>query len=417
MRDLFASRMECLGSLDLKQMFELADRPGMISFAGGFPSPDLFPLEDMATISEQVVTSMGREALQYGVTQGYPALRRHISHYMKTIGVAAEVEDVFIVSGSQQGLEFSAKLLLNRGDIVFCESPTYIGAINAFRSFECEFVEVAFDKDGMIPEILEELIVKAEKRCQELSLKEGEYRFGVPKVIYVVPDFQNPSGRTWSAERRQAVYDIAVRHNVMIVEDNPYGALRFDGETIAPIKSLDDEGRVIFLGTFSKTLAPGLRIGWAIVSNEIFDKFSALKQAADLQSGVMAQRQISVFLDSCDFKQHVKHLAVIYQQRRDCMIRAIEHYFPSSVRYEVPSGGLFLWVQVRDDIDTRKLLAEAIEENVAFVPGTACFPNGGGERFMRLNYSSMREELLEEGIARLGAILQRYESQGKQKEK
>ncbi len=415
MKRLTSNRMSGEKSLEIKEMFDLAKKPGMISFAGGFPAPELFPFERIVAVTEKAIMEHGKESLQYGITEGLMPLRKHIASYMTKFNINAKEEDIFILSGSQQGLEFSGKLFLNKGDIVFCESPTYIGAIDAFGSYECQFVEIESDADGMIPEDLEEKIIRSREGHFDTWIggkvdvgQRGIAAYGEPKIIYVIPDFQNPSGRTWSLARRKAIYEIAARQNVIIVEDNPYGPLRFEGEDIPPIKSMDTDGRVIFLGTFSKTFAPGLRIGWVVASQEILSDFSILKQAADLQSSSLAQRQISLFLDEYDFKVHVAHLASVYKKRRDAMVRAIQTYFPSDVVYEIPKGGLFMWLALDSRINTKLLLRECIKQNVAFVPGEAFFPNGGGEHFMRLNYSNMNEEMIDKGIKCLGEIVENF---------
>lgn len=393
MEELFAKRMQIAKASEIREILKLTTRPDIISFAGGLPAPELFPVEEMIEVSGKVLKTMGREALQYGPTEGYLPLRNHIVAHMRERGVEVNADNILILSGSQQGLDFSGKVFLDEGDVVFCESPSYLGALNAFRSYLCNFKAVETDENGMNLSDLEKKIEEAKT--------EGH----TPKFVYVIPDFQNPSGKTWSFERRKGLYDIAVKHNIAIVEDNPYGALRFEGEVIPPIKSLDRDGRVVFLGTFSKTFTPGLRLGWAAASKELLAKFNIAKQAADLQASTISQRELSVFLDNYDFNGHVKHLIEVYKKRRDLMVETMKRTFPEGAKYVIPQGGLFMWVELPERIDTKKLLEKAIERKVAFVPGASFFPDANVHNCMRLNYSNMTEERIVEGIERLAELL------------
>lgn len=389
MEHLYSDRVKNIKASEIREILKLTQRPEIISFAGGLPAPELFPIEALKTVSVKVLETMGKEALQYSTTEGYDPLRVKIAERMARVGITATKDDILITNGSQQGLDFSGKVFINPGDYVLCESPSYLGAINAFKAYECEFKEIETDAEGMNIAHLEQVIQATPKA----------------KFIYVIPDFQNPSGRTWSTERRKGLVEIANRYNLVIIEDNPYGELNFEEETFQAVKSYDTEGRVIYLGTFSKTFSPGIRIGWVLASPEILNKYIMVKQGADLQSSSISQRELNLYLDMYDFDAHIASIKSVYKKRRDLMMSTIKAEFPEQVKYIMPTGGLFAWVELPKHIDTRKVLEVAIQNLVAFVPGGSFFPNGGQENFMRLNFSNMPEEKIVEGIQRLGKIL------------
>lgn len=389
MEHLYSDRVKNIKASEIREILKLTQRPEIISFAGGLPAPELFPIEALKTVSVKVLETMGKEALQYSTTEGYDPLRVKIAERMARVGIKATKDDILITNGSQQGLDFSGKVFINPGDFVLCESPSYLGAINAFKAYECEFKEIETDAEGMNLAHLEQVIQATPKA----------------KFIYVIPDFQNPSGRTWSTERRKGLVEIANRFNMVIIEDNPYGELNFEEQTYNAVKSYDTEGRVIYLGTFSKTFSPGIRIGWVLASPEILNKYIMVKQGADLQSSSISQRELNMYLDMYDFDAHIASIKSVYKKRRDLMMSTIKAEFPEQVKYIMPTGGLFAWVELPKHIDTRKVLEVAIQNLVAFVPGGSFFPNGGQENFMRLNFSNMPEEKIVEGIQRLGKIL------------
>lgn len=389
MEHLYSDRVKNIKASEIREILKLTQRPEIISFAGGLPAPELFPIEALKTVSVKVLETMGKEALQYSTTEGYDPLRVKIAERMARVGITATKDDILITNGSQQGLDFSGKVFINPGDYVLCESPSYLGAINAFKAYECEFKEIETDAEGMNIAHLEQVIQATPKA----------------KFIYVIPDFQNPSGRTWSTERRKGLVEIANRYNLVIIEDNPYGELNFEEETFQAVKSYDTEGRVIYLGTYSKTFSPGIRIGWVLASPEILNKYIMVKQGADLQSSSISQRELNLYLDMYDFDAHIASIKSVYKKRRDLMMSTIKAEFPEQVKYIMPTGGLFAWVELPKHIDTRKVLEVAIQNLVAFVPGGSFFPNGGQENFMRLNFSNMPEEKIVEGIQRLGKIL------------
>ncbi len=385
----YSSRMEKTKASEIRELLKLTIRPEIISFAGGLPAPELFPVEEMKKVSQKVLEENGREALQYSPTEGFPPLREKIAKRMEFVGVNTEADNILITNGSQQGLDFSGKIFLNPDDVVIVESPSYLGAINAFKAYECKFLEIPTDDDGMIMEELEKALETTEN----------------VKMIYVIPDFQNPSGRTWSLQRRERLIEIANKYDLPVVEDNPYGELRFEGERLPSIKSMDKDERVIFLGTFSKTFCPGLRIGWVCASDEVLNKYILIKQGADLQSNSMSQRELNAFLEDYDLDKHIEKIKDLYKGRRDLMLETMKEHFPAEVKYTHPEGGLFTWAVLPEHINARELMAKALERNVAFVPGGSFFPNGGNENTMRINYSNMPEERIVEGIKILGEVI------------
>lgn len=385
----FAKRMEGIKASEIRELLKLTTRPEIISFAGGLPAPELFPIEEMKKVTIKVLEEQGKQALQYSTTEGHQPLREKIARSMNIFGIQAEADDILITSGSQQGLDFSGKIFLNPGDVVVCESPSYLGALNAFKAYECEFVEVPTDDHGMIMEELEKVLANTPQA----------------RMIYVIPDFQNPTGKTWPVDRRKRLVELANQYDLPIVEDNPYGQLRFEGEIPPSIKSFDTEGRVIYLGTFSKTFCPGLRIGWVFASPEILNKYITVKQGADLQASSISQRELDMFLDMYNLDEHVEKIKSIYRKRRDLMLNTMKELFPQEVKFTYPEGGLFTWVELPEHVNARDLMVKALERNVAFVPGGSFFPNGGHENTFRMNYSNMPEDKIVEGIKRLAEVL------------
>ncbi len=385
----FAERMDNLKASEIRELLKLTERPEIISFAGGLPAPELFPVEEMKRVAIEVLEEGGQQALQYSATEGYAPLREKIVKRMEPIGIVGNAENVLITNGSQQGLDFSGKIFINPGDVVICESPSYLGAINAFKAYSPKFVEITTDDNGMDMEELEGVLSSTEN----------------VKMIYVIPDFQNPSGRTWSIDRRKKLVELANKYDLPIIEDNPYGELIFEGERMPSIKSFDTEGRVVFLGTFSKTFCPGLRVGWVYAENDLVQKYILVKQGADLQSNTMVQREINKFLELYDLDAHVEKIKDVYRRRRDIMLSTMKECFPAGVKYTYPTGGLFTWVELPVHLNAREVFVKAIEKNVAFVPGGSFYPNGGNENTFRLNYSNMSEEKIKEGIIRLGGLL------------
>lgn len=385
----FARRVDRMKASEIREILKVTERPEVISFAGGLPAPELFPVEEMKAVCTAVLSDDGRAALQYSTTEGYQPLRELISARMAEAGITSSSDNVLIVTGSQQGLDLTGKVFLDEGDIVICESPTYLAAINAFKTYLPQFVEVAMDEQGMVMTALEE------------ALK----RYPQAKFIYTIPDFQNPTGRTMSIKRRKKLVELANQYDVMILEDNPYGELRFAGEHIPPVKAFDTEGRVIYQSTFSKVLTPGIRVGWLCAAPEVLQKYVIFKQSTDLHTNTMAQRQVSKFIEMFDLNKHIEKIRKVYKIRRDLMLETIKNEFPEGVTYTQPDGGLFLWVELPETINARDLLISCLENHVAFVPGGAFFPNGGKENTLRLNFSNMSEDRIVEGVARIGKLI------------
>jgi 2-aminoadipate transaminase len=385
----FAKRMDGIKASEIRELLKLTQRPEVISFAGGLPAPELFPIEIMKDIAKEVLDENGHKALQYGTTEGHLPLREMIAKRMAKVGIDVTAENILITSGSQQGLDFSGKIFLDPGDVVLCESPSYLGAINAFKAYQPKFVDVPTDDEGMIMSELEKILETTERI----------------KLIYVIPDFQNPSGRTWSIERRKKLVELANKYNLPIVEDNPYGELRFEGEIPPAVKHFDTEGRVIFLGTFSKTFCPGMRLGWTCADKEALQKYILVKQGADLQASTISQMELAKFLEKYDLDSHIEKIKNVYRKRRDLMLNTMKEEFPIEVKFTYPEGGLFTWVILPEHINARELAVKALEKNVAFVPGGSFFPNGGHENTFRLNYSNMDEERIVEGIKRLAQVI------------
>lgn len=395
MRMKFANRIDSLRASDIREILKITQRAEVISFAGGLPAPELFPVEEMKQISRLLMEESGRVALQYSTTEGYEPLRQKIAARIgRKFQTQASAEEVMITSGSQQALDFTGKLFLDAGDVVLCESPTYLAAISAFRAYQPEFIAVPTDDDGMIIEELERILATT----------------GNVKLVYVIPDFQNPTGRTWSLERRRRFIETVSRYGVAVLEDNPYGELRFEGELLPSIKSMDREGLVIGTGTFSKTFCPGMRIGWLVAAPPVIEKYVLIKQGADLCTSLRNQMEIDLFMERFDFEGNLVRLTELYRQRRNAMVAALEAMMPEGVSFTRPQGGLFLWVTLPERIKAIELLKRCLEQNVAFVPGDSFFPNGGVENTLRLNYSNMPEDRIHEGVARLAAAIRSMDS-------
>ena len=387
----FASRVGSLRASDIREILKITQRAEEISFAGGLPAPELFPVEQMKQISQQVLAESGRAALQYSTTEGHEPLRQKIADRIgRKFHTQASAAEIMITSGSQQALDFTGKLFLDCDDVVLCESPTYLAAISAFRAYQPRFVSVPTDDGGMIIEELDRILATTDK----------------VKLVYIIPDFQNPTGRTWSLDRRRRFIETVSRYGVAVLEDNPYGELRFEGEILPSIKSMDKEGLVIGTGTFSKTFCPGMRIGWLVAAPAVIEKYVLIKQGADLCTSLRNQMEINLFMERFDFDGNLLKLTDLYRKRRNAMVEALETMMPPGVSFTRPQGGLFLWVTLPEHIKAVDLLRDCLKQEVAFVPGDAFFPNGGVENTLRLNYSNMPEERIREGIKRLAAVIQ-----------
>jgi len=356
------------------------------------PAPELFPVEELKRIGVSVMEESGRIALQYSTTEGFPPLRKHIADRMFAKNkIKTDSEHILMTSGSQMGLDFSARVFLNKGDIVLLESPSYLGAVNAFKASEAKFIEVPTDENGMIIKELEKILEKEDR----------------VKMIYVIPDFQNPSGRTWTLKRRQEFMETVNKYEIPVIEDNPYGELRFEKEFVPALKALDTKGLVVYLGTFSKILVPGYRLGWVCAEPEILQKYNFMEQASSLQASTISQMEVSKFMDIYNLDDHIAKIKKIYKQRRDIMLKTMDEEFPEEVRYTRPEGGLFTWVILPEYINAKEMALECLEQKVAYVPGGSFFPNGGHENTFRLNYSCMPEDKIVEGIKRIAAVIKK----------
>lgn len=383
----------------IRELLKLSERPGLISFAGGLPAAEVFPVQRFQEACQKVLATNAEPALQYGATEGYEPLREMIARHMARYAVLATVENVLITSGSQQALDLIGKLLINSGDRVLVEAPTYLGALQAFNGYGAQYLSVPIDDEGLRTELL------------EASLRLG------PKFMYILPNFQNPAGVTLSQERRHQLIGLADKYGIPIVEDDPYGQLRYEGEHLAPLVVLDREnlrrdngfsiGNVIYLSTFSKTLAPGLRLGWIVAPPKIISKLVQLKQAADLHTSTFAQCVAFEVARGGFLDQHVKLIRGVYRERRDVMLQALEEFFPPEVTWTHPQGGLFLWVTLPEGMDSQSLFQSALAEKVAFVPGDSFYAGNGSEscRHLRLNFSHPNPERIREGIRRLAVAV------------
>jgi len=400
--DRFAQRTERMTSSVIRELMKLLEDPEMISFAGGLPAPEAFPREQVELAARRVLNEQGSIALQYGATEGCRPLRELLVRHMSRYGIDVGPDNVLVTTGSQQALDLIGKLLINPGDHVATEEPTYLGAIQAFTSYQAEYLTVPIDDDGMRVDRLEEVLRAA------------------PKFIYDLPNFQNPGGVTLSLARRRRLVELAEQYGTPVIEDDPYGQLRYEGDHLPALVKLDADrngcahgersfrGRVLYLGTLSKTLAPGLRIGWVVGPEEVIVRLTQMKQGADLHTSTFAQMVAYETARGGFLDRHVRRIRAIYGARRDAMLGALHRHFPASVRWTRPQGGLFLWVSLPEGVDAAALLPLALAEKVAFVPGSAFHPRGGGAHTFRLNFSYCTPDVIEEGIRRLGAVLRRH---------
>ncbi len=398
----FAQRTQRMGSSAIRELLKLTEEPDIISFGGGMPAPDVFPADEMREACDRVLRNTSELALQYGSTEGYRPLREMIVRHTARYGIQVTPDNILITSGSQQALDLLGKILINPGDRILVESPTYLGALQAWSAYGAEYVTVPMDENGMVTDALED------------ALRSG------PKFIYVLPNFQNPTGVTLSLDRRHKLLELADRYGVPIVEDDPYGQLRYEGENLPSVVDLDSQARysgeacysgsVIYLSTFSKILAPGLRLAWVIAPTQVIRKLTQAKQGADLHTATFNQCVAYEVGHAGFLDRHIETIRQVYGHRRNIMLGAMDAYFPPGVEWTHPQGGLFLWGVLPETINAAEVLKVAIEKRVAFVPGAPFYPAGGGHNTMRLNFSYSNPEKIQEGISRLGKVL--YEKMG-----
>jgi 2-aminoadipate transaminase len=389
---LFAQRTKVMRSSAMRDLMALTERDDVISLAGGLPDTSTFPADSYAALMGTVARESCARALQYGPTEGFARVKRCVADVMAAEGMEIDTEEVLITTGGQQVIDLVCKTLLDPGDVVVAEAPTYPGAIPTFCSYEADVVQVTMDRDGMrVPEL-------------EATLDDLEHSGRRPKFIYTVPNFHNPAGVTMSLERRRELVRIASERELIVLEDNPYGLLRYEGEALPTLYSLDDEF-VIYAGTFSKILSPGVRLGWAVAPAPILQKLQIGKQGSDLCSSSISQYFVSAYFDAGPWDDYVRSLLEIYRRRRDVMLDALAEHFPREASWTHPQGGLFIWATMPDYIDTTDLLARALREHVAFVPGRAAFVDGRGGSSMRLNFSGVDDDAIREGIRRIGEVV------------
>ena len=399
----YAQRMHNMDSSLLRELLKITQDPQIISFAGGLPAPEIFPVEAFEEATSRVLQTRGQQALQYSASEGYMPLRQWIVDYMARYGIEAKVENILITSGSQQALDLVGKVMINPGDLILTELPTYLGALQAWRAYQAEFTCVPVDEDGLRTDLLENAL------C------------GGPKFMYILPNFQNPAGVTLTLERRKFLIDIADVYGIPIIEDDPYGELRYEGEHITPLVVLDAQkqnnrpdysnghgfmrGNVIYISTFSKTLAPGLRLAWIVAPADVISHCIKAKQGMDLHSSTLVQMTAYELIKDGFLRDHVRRIREVYGYRRNVMLDAMERYFPSGTKWTRPKGGLFLWVTLPEDIDTLALMPKAIANNVAYVPGSAFYADNALPNTFRLNFSNATPEQIDIGIKRLGEVL------------
>lgn len=395
----FSQRTQRMGSSAIRELLKFTEDPDVISFAGGMPAPEVFPLEQFKAACLRVLDNNGPASLQYGSTDGYTPLREMIARHSARYGITVTSDNILITSGSQQALDLLGKIFINRGDSVLVESPTYVGALQAWNAYGAEFIPVPMDEHGMLTNQL------------EAHLRAG------PKFIYVLPNFQNPTGSTLAYDRRLKLIELADRYGVPIIEDDPYGQLRFEGENLPAIEVLDSQtrahnecysGNVIYLSTFSKTLAPGIRLAWVVAPPEVISKLIQAKQGADLHTSTFNQFVAFEVAHGGFLDEHVKLIRKVYKERRDVMLDTLEEHMPENVSWTHPKGGLFLWVTLPESLDAQDLFVDAVKQKVAFVPGASFFAEGGGHNTMRLNFSNACPEKINIGIARLAEVVKKH---------
>ena len=398
---LYARRLDWMTTSAIREILKVAQAPDVISMAGGWPEADLFPVEQLREVGDYAMAHLTREALQYGLTEGLGALRQTLADYVTEGGTPANIDNIAITSGSQQALDLMGRLFVDEGDAVLVESPTFLGALQSFKAYGARFVPVPLDDDGVRIDALEAAL-RAER----------------PKFMYILPNFQNPTGVTLSLERRRRLVELAASHGVPILEDDPYGQLRFEGEPLPSLLSLDAalypenaaagaylRGNVVHLGTFSKTLAPGLRVAWAVAPPEIARQFAMAKQGSDLHTNALGQAMANEFMCRGWLPAQVERIRRTYLERRNAMVEAMEAMFPPEVSFTRPQGGLFLWVTLPEGMDAVALLAEASKRKVAFVPGAPFYVNGEGQNTFRVTFASMDPDRIREGVRRLAEVI------------
>src|SRR4051794_40930069 len=390
---LFATRTRGMKSSAMRDLMAVIARPEVISLAGGLPDTSAFPAETFAAVTQRIARESAAAALQYGPTEGLAGAREGIVEGMAAEGIRSDADDVMGTTGGPQVIDLVTRALIDPGDVIVAEAPTYPGAVPCFSSYQADVVQIEMDSDGMRVDLLEETLDQLER--------DGR----TPKFIYTVPTFQNPAGETLSLERRRRLVEVARERELLVLEDNPYGLLRYEGTPLPTLRELDGGVYVMYLGTFSKILSPGIRLGWVLAPPPVLHQINMGKQAADLCSSTLSQLMVQAYFEEARWRDYVETVKESYRARRDTMLDALAEHFPRQAEWTHPQGGLFVWATLPDFIDTTDLLARALRENVAFVPGAAAFLDGRGHSSMRLNFSAVDEDDIREGIRRIGKIV------------
>ena len=390
---LFASRTRVMKSSAMRDIMSVIARPEVISLAGGLPDTSTFPPETLAAITSRIAQESCARALQYGPTEGLKDTKRCIAEVMAAEGMRADLDDMIVTTGGQQVIDLVTKTLIDPGDVIIAEAPTYPGAVPVFHAYQADVVQIDMDADGMRVDLLEEALDRLEHEGRR------------PKFIYTVPSFQNPAGVTLSLPRRKRLVEVASERELLVLEDNPYGLLRYEGEPLPPLFALDGGVYVMYLGTFSKIFSPGLRLGWVVAPPPVLEKINLGKQEVDLCTSTLSQLMVQAYFELENWRDYVDSLTEIYRARRDTMLDALAEDFPPQAEWTRPAGGLFIWVTLPDFIDTQDLLARALRENVAFVPGAGAYLDGRGHSSLRLNFSASNEHDIREGIRRIGEVI------------
>jgi len=386
----YATRMSGVRPSAIRELLRHGADPEVISFGGGYPDPSLFPATELGEIFQKLLPGAAADTLQYTESRGLPALRAHIARRLTRDGLTCDADDVLVIQGAQQGLDLVAKLVLNAGDTVVTENPTFLGALIAFAPFEPRYAPVRIDDDGMDTDHLEETLTLNPEA----------------KLLYTVPDFQNPTGATLSLERRRRLLDLADRHDLLVIEDSPYRELRYKGTSLPTLRSLDTRGRVVHLGSFSKILAPGLRLGWAVADSEVLEKLSLLKLAADTQCSTLNMAAATAYLDNFDIEAHITRSCAAYKHKRDLALHTLGEVLPPAIRFTRAQGGLFTWLSFPTGFDTAAFMRDTLlpQAKVAYVPGATFFPNAQEPNHARLSFSGVADGTLVHGLTRLGEL-------------
>ncbi len=391
--DRYAARTHGMRASAIRALFSVANRPEVVSLAGGMPNIADLPLDVVGSTLADLVATQGMRAMQYGSGQGEPMIREAICEVMRLEGVQAHPDDVTVTVGSQQALDLVTRIFCDPGDVVLCEAPSYVGALGVFRAFQCEVAHVAMDEQGLDPQALREAVTALRAAGRTV------------KFLYTIPNFQNPAGVTQTLERRREILQVAEESDLLVVEDNPYGLLGFDGDPIPAMRSLDQD-RVVYLGSFSKTFAPGFRVGWVLAPHAVREKLVLAQESATLCPPVFSQFAIAAYLANHDWRGQIKVFREMYRERRDALLAGLADHMPPGMSWTVPTGGFFVWATLPPGLDSHAMLPRAVTARVAYVPGTAFYADGFGSRFMRLSYCFPTPERLVEGTRRLGEVLQ-----------